>query len=405
MKKAIIISVILGIIVLLIIGVMMYSSTSNIVQQSSFSSGVSLGNINAKFTIPTSYSVTQTVLTGTGECRNMPGGGQVCCDNDGWVLCDDGSGGYDCHYGSCSNTDNFRCDVPGHVRCGNTNTCGPSHEFCENWLNGDKSCNSDRSRCCNNGGWIIDYSAMLCCPPAVPFYAGANSCVEYPTQNSDNFYTRNSECKAYAVEDPNTHNRQSIYTEEVCSGTTYKKCAIGSVSSNPQFYNKWYINAVTVGKCGIDCLKNSDCPDTGPDSIISINGEKHCNGVVLMQKSERGICNNNKCSTQIFDEILETCDYQCGELCTPDDEVCLDSGVGCISFSCVQNSTMCSSNNQSVLMCDNNSYVTKELCNNGCEAGKCKPDKRIYLYAGIFFFIVAALIFGVIGYKFLFKRK
>ena len=243
--------------------------------------------------------------------------------------------------------DEWRCNDAGYVRCGSTQTCGPSQDWCTNFLNGDKSCYNNR--CCNTAEHIIDYTVMVCCPPTSPFVESTGKwCYTSPQPGSDNWFTRNSECKSgetkcigtdyYKCQESSTPflyqwksqgkikgqcGVECVYPEEKCNATDYYSCETYKFKNRGKVQGKcgvectqegakkcdgfnlficesykWKTYGPTKGECGVECLEKTDCPSDG-----FINTEKVCSGKSVQQKYRENYCgqeivNSDNCVKQ-----------------------------------------------------------------------------------------------------------
>ncbi len=116
------------------------------------------------------------------------------------------------------------------------------------------SCLPGTDICCN-GGWVIDYTESVCCPPNAPHLRSAGSgfgCLCFESDISDNFFTRNSECN---IEKTGACTSPSIVSKEKkCIGNELQEC-----TETENFIFEFENKGKVAGECGIECLSNSDC--------------------------------------------------------------------------------------------------------------------------------------------------
>ena len=192
----------------------------------------------------------------------------------------------------------FCCDETGHIFCdpNNPNVCGDPG-YCQNLNNPELSCIPGEDWCCYSEGWVADYDNHRCCSPDYPFhYAPDDNCWTVRTPSSNNYYTNLAQCDYIWNPDSSSWD---IDTE--CFGTEYKECVKNQIS---QWIAGWE-SKILLGKCGVECLDDSDCPK---DSFI---GNKSCLDTKIVQKFGDNYCNNYKCSYSESVKTLETCDYKC----------------------------------------------------------------------------------------------
>ena len=182
-----------------------------------------------------------------------------CCDDSDYVFCDT-----NILYGDSV------CGTPG---------------YCENKNNPEKSCLlNDPDWCCDDVGYIMDYQGRVCCPPGNPFYGGDGFCYFESTQNSDNYFTRLSDCER---------------RDTKCEGFNYFRC-----TPLDRFIWNFEFVGPDKGNCNVNCVKDSDC---GRD----IFGEKSCVGLKIIQDVKDFICSNYQCSSKQVEKVVETCDFRC----------------------------------------------------------------------------------------------
>jgi hypothetical protein len=266
------------------------------------------------------------------------------------------------------------CDDSSYVICGNTNVCGPSSSWCNNYLNGgSKTCMPGTDWCCYDSGAILDYShhgnSYGCCPSDYPFlgewaaYSSGYGCFKTPQTISDNWYTKQSDCK--------------LTTESKCDGINFYKC-----EESPSYIYTYKYKGPTKGKCGVDCTNSNDCQQ-------EVLGDKFCqDNTALLQKSKSYTCENYKCVEHNQDKLIESCSYKC-------------QNAECIPKVCDENQLRCNVETNSTEMCTNNTFVTVQKCNFGCnESGQCnsKINLNFYLWVGISSIIAVICIIILVVY-------
>lgn len=216
--------------VLLIVLLIVLISQSNkppLSVSSDFKGQINTLAISPLTTVCTTYKYKETMPD--GEICNAGYGCEVCID------------------------DTFRCYDNGYVRCGETNVCGPSQTWCSNYFS-DKSCNLDKSSCCNDANWIYDYGSAKCCPTDFPFRnSGDSRCYTTPQSGSDNWYTKNSQCATSS-----------------CSGLDFISCE--SLPSDP-FLNINVNKGIIKGQCGAECSQDEVACDNGDYLACGVNGK------------------------------------------------------------------------------------------------------------------------------------
>lgn len=232
-----------------------------------------------------------------GDCRTFPDGIQSCCDDPAYpVVCDEdtcgpsqawcdnrASGGNHCK----QSDPNWCCYESGAVVCNdNADLCG-TPQFCENYNNGDKSCNEDKSLCCNDAGYIFAYGTNYCCPPTSPFLNTQTVlCYTTPQPGSDNWFTRNSECTSGQTK---------------CDGYIYSECTANN------FLYQYQAKGLVKGKCEVQCLYDQDCSPRQNSSGLT------CNGKDIVQPYTIGRCTSSMCATDNINDTIKTCDYKCSD--------------------------------------------------------------------------------------------
>ena len=250
--------------------------------------------------------------------------------------------------GQTSSQTEWCCETSGHVFCDNNNldVCGfPG--WCDNMKNPEKSCQPGSDFCCLDSGYIIDYSANVCCPPDNPFYltigSKAGRCGPYDDGGaSDNYYTRNRDCEIIFNYDTNKFESP----EEKCDNQIKYVC----VDSNEKFLTKWikdeswtysacsdacsigetkcvgldyygcgglaetglhvWLNyGHTAGKCGVECGSDTDCPDDVEVNSFCKDGKLNINFVDNFC-DEFARC-SKKAGTTILDLTIGKCQIEC----------------------------------------------------------------------------------------------
>jgi len=259
--------------------------------------------------------------------------------------------------------DQWCCDDSGYVICGSTDTCGPNDVWCDNYLSGGKSCNGDKSRCCNDAGSIYAYNFDVCCPATSPYTPDGKWCYTTPQTNSDNWYTRKSECTSTS--------------QTKCQALDFYQC-----SEDPKYIYMFRFKGATKGQCGVECVNGNDCP-------AEILGDKFClDNTALMQNATSYTCDNYKCVQHIQDKLVEACTYKC-------------SDTTCIPKICDENQTKCNTLTNTTEICINNKYVEVQKCNYGCaENGTCKTviNWNYYIYFVAPLVIISILVIILVLY-------
>jgi len=185
-----------------------------------------------------------------------------------------------------------------------------------------QDCSNDPSKsedCLNwcDGGKIYDYSANRCCQPETPYYTGTGcSCnpnyaincgeecyVDFNSQvTADNYFTRHSECGIFgwgACAGPTRYDQ-----EEKCEGNIFYQC-----TETSRWINVFENKGITLGKCGVECILDSDCGEG--QSCISDKCEENGDCPDGLIRCSDGLCK----STCEEDCIPKTCsETDCGEI-------------------------------------------------------------------------------------------
>lgn len=325
------------------------------------------------------------------------------------------------------------CDDPGYVICGNTDVCGPSRTWCDNYLSGDKSCNYvvGGNRCCNTAGAIYDYSSNRCCTKEMPFhYSNGDQCYFIQSPTSDNYYTRLSSCDA--LKSPNgecaTAHDGAYYfgscdgiLENKCVGNNFYQCGSVGSSGDDRFIfdfqnkgqiidrcgvecisgqekcegnnlftcenNKFVNKGTLLNKCGVNCISSSDCnPERTKYLFSSVPlSQSICKGNSLYRIDQINVCSNNQCGTSPQEVLVETCSYACTSNET--DSYCVDK-------ICNSDEVTCSMDSKSTEICVNNELVTKEICKYDCKKGSCINFnfKLLYTFIVVFLIVIVYII-------------
>lgn len=136
------------------------------------------------------------------------------------------------------------------------------------------------------------------------------------------------------------------------------------------------------------CASNLDCP-------AEITKERYCEGNTLKEKTTENQCKNNQCiMDQTSDNIIESCDYSCGE---DDDGIinCLNQPT--ITVYRLENSDC----TETQIIAENkkdNDYDTLEECQENIS----KLNWTLILWTGG---IIGVIILGVVGYIIYKRRK
>lgn len=220
------------------------------------------------------------------------------------------------------------CDDDGYVICGNTNTCGPTQDWCNNFLNGDKSCSG--SICCNTAGHIIDYSnTQYCCPPDFPFLAYGNSYGEYrcwqlPYRSDNNgaspsnYYTRGQPCN-YVYASPSGNYAKIV--QEGCDSRQFWVCEDEGMQTN-WLTNKQYQGEI-IGKCGVtDPCSGVVCLDKCQGNMVLTAG--HCSGGNCVYDTTYNCPTEDYCEGAVW-KTNPRCELKDGTpQCITDDTDCLE---------------------------------------------------------------------------------
>jgi len=248
-----------------------YTCNGNCVDAPSCSSGLTCENFICEKVTTTTPPV--IVDRGDGQCKTFDGE-EWCCDDDD------------------------------HVFCGNDRDVCGTPDYCQNLNNPELSCRlNDPDWCCDDAGYIIDYASANsnsgCCSPDYPFYSKtSDSCWNAPIEESDNYYTRLSQCDYF------WQPSASSYTipEESCSATGESKvCALNGVS---QWINGWNNKGTILGECGVECTSDSHCP---ADEELN----NFCNVNQIMKTTREYHCSNSQCTATDTTNVIETCPLAC----------------------------------------------------------------------------------------------
>jgi len=233
------------------------------------------------------YCVEEVITPpGEGECRYFDGV-ERCCDEAGHIFCD--------------HDEPTVCGDPG---------------YCANLNNPELSCIPGEDWCCYEVGWVADYTHHRCCPPDYPFYIGRgiydDYCSMYDTLDANNYYTNLATCDYLYSYDTN-----QFTIEETCLDYNFKVCEMNRIA---QWINGWDLRGIVLGKCGVECNTDANCPT---DEVF---GEKYCDGLNVVQQTKDYFCSGYKCIYAETPKVIEVCSYQC------QNGVC----VGCIENEIVQ---------------------------------------------------------------------
>jgi len=223
---------------------------------------------------------------------------------------------------------------------------------------------------------------MACCPSQYPVYGGYDHCCteDYPIYNPEAkaCWKVGWECTKHEHCSYNQYCSSHKCVEKECDSGEEMCVSYDSYScSNYKWINKGKIK----GKCGVECLSESDC---GNDGYV---GSKFCSGDNVVQNYRDYSCFDYRCEYSETTKILEQCDYMCSE------------GV-CIVKVCDEGETKCVGDD--LMVCTKNQFVLKETCKKGCEEGKCIPEIN-YLLIGIIISVMAVAI--GIGLYLIFRKK
>lgn len=219
-------------------------------------------------------------------------------------------------------------------------------------INNDQDCSE---RCCVGGGcnswddfWFCNKGSISNCDVDSPYQNNMVCCPsDYPIWNEDS-----QECWKSGWEC--TKDNHCDFNER-CSGN---KCE----------------------------LKEGYCNDLFDCSFIT-ETYNQCNGDYLEEITKETVCKDNKCDFETTATVLEYCEYGC-------------ENTVCIVKECDEGELKCSGND--LLVCQNNEFVLKETCENGCEEGKCL-GKNWFLYISIGAIVI--FIFSIIFLIFRKKKK
>lgn len=216
----------------------------------------------------------------------------------------------------------------------------------------DPSYSLDCLNYCPDG--VYAYNFDVCCPTNNPFTGDGSSCSSRPVENSDNYFLRRSTCWNVFTDNWLMQTFPSNIPQfflnlknSKCEGTDYLTC-----SEKLPFIQTYDNQGQVTGKCGIECQSDFDCPTP--------KQEKFCRGN-LIQKTIENNCNLNKCVIeQTGEEIIETCQFGCGEV---------NDVFQCLELQCDDGELKCSGND--LLVCGNDEFGLVETCEFGCENEKC----------------------------------
>jgi len=249
------------------------------------------------------------------------------------------------------NDERWCCDEGVICDPSDPSVCGKDSAWCDNYNNPQLSCIPGEDWCCYSAGYIADYSAHKCCSPDFPFYitqgVKAGRCSIYNTLGANNYYTNLKECD-YLY----SYNTGLFAIEEICLGYNYKKCKLDGIA---KWINGWDTPQIVVGKCGVECLKDTDCPKG------KFVGDKFCSSGNIAQTYQSYSCTNYdyKCEFRQEEKVVETCDYKCeGGFCI----ICDEGDKKCVG--------------NELKVCEDNKWITEEVCETECiENGEayCKP--------------------------------
>lgn len=272
------------------------------------------------------YSHCKTTSCGSG-CTV-----EVCCDNSGYVIC--------------------QLNSPDDV------VCGKDSSWCDNYLSGgSKSCIPGTDWCCNDGGYIVDYShhgsSYGCCQPDYPFYFNGDGCWNANVVGADNYFTKLSECDY--LWNPDT---KAWTVEESCDGKDYLKCSRNKLGD---FIDGWDNLGRVIGKCGVECTVGQEkcegtsysvCEDSsyvnkgntvGKCGVVC-NTENTCDEPVLgkicqegdvYEKTQLKNCAVTECINIGFGyNLLENCSEECTETFECQNDSDCDSGKVCSNGEC-----------------------------------------------------------------------
>lgn len=171
-------------------------------------------------------------------------------------------------------------------------------------------------------------------------------CFENSDCDSNEFCNKNGDWNTWKCEE-----RICQEGETICSGNYLKKCE----------NNHWVNKGIVLNECGIICLDESNCP---ADEVSN----KFCSGNNIMETRTDNFCLNYKCDYSTQDMILEVCSFECEEI---------EGEAICIDKICDEGELMCS-NEENVLICQENKWELIEECEYGCEEGKCIKLLKTY---------------------------
>jgi len=163
--------------------------------------------------------------------------------------------------------------------------------------------------------------------------------------------------------------------DEKCEGFDYYICE----------NNKWENQRKTIGKCGVECLSNSDCP-TG-DYI----GNKYCSNDNVVQKYRNYSCDTQDYTCGYIEEekVLEICELGCEEgVCIG--EVCIEGDIK--YYTCPDGSKV------KWCTCENKEWNCIISPETQCEE---KPSYLLYIVIAI----VIIFIIGIITFLILRRKK
>jgi len=242
----------------------------------------------------------------------------------------------------------------------------------------DSDCSSDRY-CKKDGEWNDWQCIRKECDSGQEKCVGTNSysCENYKWQNKGVILNK---CGVSCLRDSNCPADQKV--REYCSSKglyeefrTYS-CSNYRCVSRMDSQSKGYV----LNKCGVECLSDSNCPE---DDYAE---DKYCkdNNVVQLFRDYR--CENYLISFTDEERVLEECDWKCE--------------VGkCIVHICDEGETKCVGDE--LMICKDNEFIVQEVCERGCEEGKCVVN----FFADYKFYILTiCFLVLLIGYS-LRKKK